>query len=62
MKKRVPWMVQEAPRPSAPGIPCGLASLARVPLRFAKGRERSTLRGGEGKEHVSLREGYKGMR
>ncbi len=25
------------PRPS-PGIPCDLASLARVPLRFAKGR------------------------
>ena len=37
MKKRALWMVRGAPRPSAPGIPCGLASLARVPLRFAKG-------------------------
>ena len=25
-------------RPSGAGIPCDLASLARVPLRFAKGR------------------------
>ena len=24
--------------PSTPGIPCGLALLVRVPLRFAKGR------------------------
>ena len=24
--------------PAAPGIPCDLASLARVPLRFAKGK------------------------
>ncbi len=31
-------MEEAFPRPSAPGIPCELASLVRVPLRFAKGR------------------------
>ena len=33
------------PHPSATGIPCDLASLARVPLRFAKGRGQCCLSG-----------------